>query len=855
MIASLLAAAVISAVFPPPPPPARPRRRTGGASVGGVGALAGHCRRPWHAQRSGAARAPGAIKLDGKLDDASWAAARPTTAFRQHYPLEAAAPSEPTIMRVLYDEHALYIGIDCTQKSTPVLARLTRRDRVVTADRITVDISSRSDRVTAFHFGVNAAGVLDDGIYFNDSEYSADWDENWAAETSVRPDGWSVELKIPFRILRFDDAPAQRWGLQVTRYTALRNETDIWAWRPRGAPGYVSTFGTLDGLSGVKPSRPWEVRFSEILRLRFRDPEARAGTVAKPRDWNVNFELSGKGHPTQGTTLDLTINPDFGLVEADQVVLNLSNYEVFYPEKRPFFLEGQDTWSTPRSVFYTRRIGARPADPTLAAGELLGDHLGPSPIRGAAKFVGATSPRSSVGALSAITGENAATVISRDPATNDLIAVKRTVDPFSVYNVLRARYLPGLGGDIGILATAANRVERSGTPTVNDAYAVATDGRWRSPSANYVVAGQLVSSLLVGGPPRPQKDGIDVEPGRPALGGTLTAAKQGVTTGWLRSVSPCPSDSSTTTISATWIARTTLCRTPISPTAPCNLGGRPPTPPPRWRSHTARRWTAFDWKIISGCPPPPPSPISGEPASRRTTTRLTSTIGKPETAPRSERAGLLGTELWAGTDSRRLFTGTIWLQGQRLTDGWQVHGAATLMMRASSRVELELLPDALYTTGEPRFIERDPRFYYFGRLRVKNIGVTARATVGLTPRLTLQLYSQLFLATTEYSEPSQFRLSPGAFRSQIRLDDLQPIASWRMPGHAAGDAERQCGAALGIPDGLDHLPNLHARADADSGSDRRTAAGRGCAWRQPRIHGYADAESILLVGLRGPRTH
>ncbi|MEO8212936.1 MAG: DUF5916 domain-containing protein, partial [Myxococcales bacterium] len=624
-------------------------------------------------------------------------------------------------------------------------------------------------------------GVLDDGIYFNDSQYSADWDENWTAETSVRPDGWSVELKIPFRILRFDDAPAQRWGLQVTRYTALRNETDIWAWRPRGAPGYVSTFGTLEDLSGVKASRPWEVRFSENLRLRFRDQEARPGTLAKPHDWDFTFELSGKGHPTQGTTLDLTINPDFGLVEADQVILNLSNYEVFYPEKRPFFLEGQDTWSTPRSVFYTRRIGARPADPVLASGESLGDNVGPSAIWGAAKFVGATSPRSSVGALSAITGENTAAITSRDPATNDLITVRRIVDPLSVYNVLRARYLPGLGGDLGILATAANRVERSGTQQGNDAYALATDGRWRSPSANYVVAGQLVSSLLAGGPPRPQKDGIDVEPGRPAFGGTLTAAKQGGDH-WLASLSQSLSDRQLDYNDLGYLDRKN------DALSYADLTYR--TVQPWWKTtDTATTLAISHRQALDG--------IRLEDHFRLSTSAtftnfwgasLTAYYYAPHFDDREtgngtalERAGLVGTELWAGTDSRRLFTGTIWLQGQRLTDGWQVQGAATLMMRASSRVELELLPNALYATGEPRFIERDPRFYYFGRLRVKNIGVTARATVGLTTRLTLQLYSQLFLATTEYSEPSQFRLSTGAFRGQIRLADLQPIASWRMP--------------------------------------------------------------------------
>jgi hypothetical protein len=324
---------------------------------------------------------------------------------------------------------------------------------------------------------------------------------------------------------------AQRWGLQITRYTAERNETDLWAWRPRSASGYVSTFGTLEGLAGIQPARPVEARFSEIVRLQFRDSEAR-GEYAKPHDWHFAFELSGRAHPTQGTTLDIALNPDFGLVEADQVVLNLSNYEIFYPEKRPLFLEGQDTWVTPRSVLYTRRIGAQPGDPTLAPGERLLDHPDPSRIWAAAKLVGAAGSRTNVGLITALTGENTAQIETqtRDPGIfgADAFTVSRVVAPPSLFNVLRLRRLWGQGGDVGLLATAVNRFEHAATPRLtNDAYVAAADGHWHSPAANYLLTGQLVAAMLAEGPSRPQADGIATEPGHVALGGTLTAAKQG----------------------------------------------------------------------------------------------------------------------------------------------------------------------------------------------------------------------------------------------------------------------------------------------------------------------------------------
>ncbi|MBC8133388.1 MAG: hypothetical protein H7X95_10445, partial [Deltaproteobacteria bacterium] len=148
-----------------------------------------------------------------------------------------------------------------------------------------------------------------------------------------------------------------------------------------------------------------------------------------------------------------------------------------------------------------------------------------------------------------------------------------------------------------------------------------------------------------------------------------------------------------------------------------------------------------------------------------------------------ERAGRAGAELWAGTDSRRLFTGTIWAQAQRVAEGLQVQGSASVVMRPTARIDLELAPQALYTSGETRFIERDvmTRLYYFGKLRAKQVGVTLRATVGLSPRLTFQFYSQLFLATKQYTDPTQALVPSGAFRSEVRTADLQPIAPWAVP--------------------------------------------------------------------------
>lgn len=716
-----------------------------------------------------ATRTAAPLTLDGKLDEADWARAVPSDTFTQQYPQEAAPPTERTVVRVLYGERALYVGIDCTQATTPVVARLTRRDRVTAADRVTVDISSRGDGLTAFHFGVNAAGVLDDGIYFDDRVYSGDWDENWQAATDIRADGWSVELLIPFQVLRFSAVPAHRWGLQVQRYTELRHEWDLWAWRPRSSANIVSSFGTLEGLEGIPPPRPVEARVSGLIRLRHRDREARS-EFARADDAALSLGLDAKTHPTQGTTLDLTVNPDFGQVEADQVVLNLSNFEVFYPEKRAFFLEGLDVLSTTRPVLYTRRIGGRPADPAVNTGETLVDPAGPSRIWAAGKFVGALTPSTSVGVLSAVAARNTVDVRQSDGTT-----AQRLAAPLSLYNVARLRRTFGRAGDVGFLATTTNRLgEADAQRTSNDAYVGAVDGRWRSPSANYVLSGQVIGSLLARGPERASRDGIAVRPGVPSFGGTVTAAKQGGPH-WLATLSQAVSgrgldyndlgyldrkNDAFTYADVTYRTlepwrRTTDTSTTLGVSHRVALDGI------RLEDHlrlsTYATFANF-WAVSAA------TYLHAPYFDDRETGDGTAL----------ERAGLVGAEVWMTSDPRRLFTVSAWVQGQRRTSGVQGQVTASVVMRPFSRLDCELAPAALYTDGEPRFVGKptDMPMYVFGRLQARNIGVTARATVGLLPTLTFQLYSQIFLATKRFSEFSQIFVA-GA-RTQVHLGDLQP---------------------------------------------------------------------------------
>lgn len=714
-------------------------------------------------------------ELDGKLDDAVWAAAPVSAHFTEQYPDEGTPPAEPTEVRALYDERSLFIGIRCVQTKAPITARLTRRDRVASADRVTVDISSRGDGLTAFHFGVNAAGVLDDGIFYDDTTYSGDWDENWDARVSRDAGGWSVELRIPFRILRFEPRPVQRWGIEIERYTEAIHEWDHWAFRPRQAATFVSAFGVLEGIAGIEPSLPFELRFVGVGSYRHRDAEVLADTLASANDWTGALELDAKAHPTQGTTFDLTVNPDFGQVESDQVVLNLSTFETFFPEKRPFFLEGIDTFATPRTVLYTRRIGAAPSDPAVTDTETLVDHVGPARIWTAAKLVGAATPRTNIGVLSALVAENTAQIGPDDPSGSSVSLTRRLprlASPLSLYNAVRARHLWSRRADLGVLATTVNRFEPAGGDRVtDDAYVAAVDGHWYSPSGDYRLTGQAVGSLLAGGPARGDRDGIAVQPGAVGAGGTLTAAKVGGAH-WLTSTTQAISGRQLDYNDFGYLDRKN------DYLGYADLVYR--TFEPWWLTSERSTSLAFSHRqTLDGL-------RLGDNVRFQVTTTLKSfwamNVAVYYYAPyfddretgdgvALERARRTGGEVWIGADSRNVVSGAFWGQLIDIANGSLAQFIATVNVRPTPRLELELSPTAYTTSGEPRYVSKESSTYRFGRLHATNMGMTVRATVGLLPTLTLQLYSQLFLATKHYTSFSHADTANVA-RARLGLDDL-----------------------------------------------------------------------------------
>ena len=380
--------------------------------------------------------------------------------FTQRIPEDGAPPSDPTIVRVLYDDDALYVAFDCPQPHSVITQHLTRRDRTVEADSVQFDVGTRGDHTSAFEFYVNASGTLVDAIRFNDTDYSADWDDNWEARTRLAPTGWSAEFRIPLRILRFPTRTVQSWDFQATRYISAKQEIDDWTYVPRSTAGVVSHYGRLDDLEGLRSRAPLELRpflVGELRRLDASSTQLASGTTVRP-----SGGLDLKWHVTQALTLDATINPDFAQVEADQVVLNLTTYETYYPEKRPFFLEGIDAFTTPFQLLYTRRIGRVPDLPSLRTDAVNSEQLvavpTPATIYGATKLTGKLGGRWSIGTIQAVTAENEVQVQVAGSSR-----VTRSVDPTSTFNVLRLQRDVGDNASVAFMLTGTTHAEKTST--------------------------------------------------------------------------------------------------------------------------------------------------------------------------------------------------------------------------------------------------------------------------------------------------------------------------------------------------------------------------------------------------------
>jgi hypothetical protein len=745
-----------------------------------------------HVSASRAVKAP---KIDGHLDDPVWRAAPAADGFTQHYPDEGAPPTEQTTFRVLYDDHNLYVGIDCWQTQSPIVKRLQRRDGYLPSDGVWIDIDSRDDGVSAYHFQVNAAGVLLDGVHYNDTSFSSDWDAVWEARVADTGHGYSVEMRVPLAALRFTARPVTSWGFQVRRAIDARQEIDDWSFFPRHSAGVVSNYGRLDDLVGLPAPNRFEATPFALGKIEHRALGANTNVVSHGWFAGGTAGLDALAHLTNELTLNLTVNPDFGQVEADTVILNLSTFETFFPEKRPFFLEGLDVFATIRPVLYTRRIGRQPAAPTLAAGEALVTEPDPTRIWGAAKVSGTIGGRTTVGIMSALTAENDVQVQAPDGTRTDRLA-----EPLTAYNVLRLKRLVASNADVGVLATATNRLDprpAAGAPCpttlaapaadgrcTNDAYVLSMDGRWRSRSGDYAAAWQAIGGVLAGGPARSEPDGIPIQPGHAAGGASLYVGKEGgphwLWSGWqhvtgrelefndlgyLERKNDYQGSFTLTyrTLRPWW--RTLETRTYLQLNLRETLDGID-----LWRElvlNTA--WTLPRFWAVSLA-------VYG-----RTNYYDDREMGDGSAL---QRPGSVGAVLGVSTDPRKRVTAYLYAGFEhKLETGVHLDLHGTLTLRLLPQMEIAILPTVGYDSGAPRYIGTDPTLaligrpaeYRFGVQTAVSAGATIRAAYTFTPELTLQFYTQLFAASVHYGP--FFVHSKHGFRERIDLNALTPAGA------------------------------------------------------------------------------
>ncbi|HEX2189458.1 MAG TPA: DUF5916 domain-containing protein [Longimicrobiaceae bacterium] len=486
-----------------------------------------------------AAPADGPVAVDGRLDDPAWQGAAVAGDFVQRRPAAGRPASQRSEARVLYADDAVYVGMRLYDTGADsVAATLGRRDFGGFSDWAHVLIDSYHDRRTAFRFSVNPAGVKSDAFVSGDDEEEEDvgWDAVWDAAAARDSLGWTVEMRIPLSQLRFA-AGEGTWGIQFARDVARRRERSLWAPAAPEQNGYVSRFGELRGLR-VRPRRRLETVPYVVGRVE-REPGDAADPFHRARGGSGSLGADLRYGLTSDLTLTATLNPDFGQVEADPSEVNLTAFETFLAERRPFFVEGQDIFQLElaeapwihgtEALFYSRRIGRAPRG-SAPADALYADQPEMTTLLGAAKLSGRTAGGWSVGLLGAVTGEEEAEYVTPAGAREST-----TVEPLTAYTMARVSrdFRAGLGALGGVYTATRRALDDGSRPLPAAAYVGGVDGRVRVGGGNWDVAGALLGSHLGGsaeaidavvrGPvhrfQRPDAAHLDHRPGRTSLSG------------------------------------------------------------------------------------------------------------------------------------------------------------------------------------------------------------------------------------------------------------------------------------------------------------------------------------------------
>ena len=437
--------------------------------------------------------------LDGKLQEDFWQV-ESVSHFRQIEPIDGAPATEKTIVTIAYDESNLYIGARLLDSQPDkIISRLGRRDDEIESDWFIVAIDPYFDHRSGYEFAINPSGSIRDARLYNDENKDYSWDGVWDGAVKRDASGWAAEIRIPFDELRFQEKDTYTWGINFWRVIKRKNEIVTYSWHPREESGYVSRFAQLEGIENINPSRYLEILPYTAGRADFL-PSSSGENKSSIFAGNVGLDISSG--LLSNLTLNLTINPDFGQVEVDPAVVNISDQETYYQEKRPFFIEGADVfqfgyggassiqnvgWKEP-SFFYSRRIGRAPQGLSLFHLGLKGPEW--TTILAAAKITGKLGPGWNVGFLTAITPPEYGEI------TQGTSSDRWEIVSLTSYSILRLQKESATGNaGLGLMTTGVFR-KLNDSPLrfylTNRAFSLAVDG-WIFLDANrtWVITGWL----------------------------------------------------------------------------------------------------------------------------------------------------------------------------------------------------------------------------------------------------------------------------------------------------------------------------------------------------------------------------
>ena len=438
--------------------------------------------------------------IDGFINDEAWNVVEWSSDFTQKDPDEGKPPTYQTKFKVMYDAKYLYVAIRAfDDEPEKIERRLSRRDGFQ-GDRVNVIIDSYHDKRTAFVFTTTAAGVKGEEFASQNGEnWDDSWNPIWYTNAKIDDKGWTAEMKIPFSQLRFGKAEEQIWGFNINRTIFRLQERSLWQRIPNDQAGFISEAGELHGLKNLISQKQLEIQPFRVLQYDKYPPEA-GNPFRTGKDFRANFGLDAKIGITNDLTLDLTVNPDFGQVEADPGAIALDGFQIFFREQRPFFVENSNIFdyqfaNGSDNVFYSRRIGRNPhRSANLANGEF-SDEPQNSRILGAAKFSGKTRDGWSIGILESVTGNEYAEIRQTDGSSREEI-----VEPLTNYFVTRVQKdFNERNSFVGGIFTATNRHLNGDFNELHKAaYAGGLDFQHNWKNREYYIDGNMIFSHVLG---------------------------------------------------------------------------------------------------------------------------------------------------------------------------------------------------------------------------------------------------------------------------------------------------------------------------------------------------------------------